>query len=65
MVRATLGSWMAQLEMVMFAADEEATTMVMPYKALVASEALEAVSWSVIRRDCCCLQQQWQAGWAT
>ncbi len=40
MVRATLGSWMPQLEMVTFAADEEATTMVTSYKALVASEAL-------------------------
>jgi hypothetical protein len=45
-VRATLGSWMAQLEMVTFAMDEEATTMVMSYEASVALEeeaiALEA-----------------------
>jgi hypothetical protein len=49
-VRATLGSWMAQLETVMFALDEEATTTVMSDKALVTSEALEAASWSEARR---------------
>ncbi len=48
MVRATLGNWMAQLEMVTFAADEEAMTMVTSHEASVALEALEAASWSVI-----------------
>ncbi len=38
MVRATLESWMAQLEMVTFGSDEEATTTVMSYEALVALE---------------------------
>jgi hypothetical protein len=37
-VRATLGSWMAQLETVMFASDEEATTMVTSYEASVTLE---------------------------
>ncbi len=48
MVRATLVSWMAQLEMVMFASDEEAMTTVTSDEALVALEALEAASWLVI-----------------
>ena len=48
MVRATLGSWMAQLEMVTFAVDEEVTTMATLYEALAALEALEAASWLVI-----------------
>jgi hypothetical protein len=39
---------MAQLEMAMFAADEEAMTMITSYEASVASEALEAARWSVI-----------------
>jgi hypothetical protein len=47
-VRVTLGSWMVQLEMVTFAADEEVMTMARSYKALAASEALEAASWLVI-----------------
>ncbi len=53
MVRATLGSWMAQLEMVLFASDEEARTTVMSYEASVTLEeeaiALEARGLLVTR----------------
>ncbi len=38
MVRATLGSWMAQLKMVTFASDEEATKNVTSYEASVTLE---------------------------
>ena len=38
MIRATLESWMAQLETVAFASDEEATTTVTSYEASVVLE---------------------------